>query len=837
MMLLSVSLLPNSSSSLSTVAFAFPKVHSVFRQSIRFKVHAFLNKPLDSSSGPAFNEPSVILDSLRVLEWEKLCDSVATFAGTSLGKEALKEQLGYLNQTFEESLGLLEETNAAVEMNKYGAMVDFNGIDIELVKTAIKVARRGFPVSGAEALNVVALLEFVEMLQSNVKAAIKQDAEWYQRFMPLTEMIMELTISRSLVRFIQQLVDEDGSVKDSASSALKQSRDQVRLLERKLYQLMESIIRNGMEAASSMEVSEIDGRWCIRSAFNQRTSFEGLLLSSASGTGSVVEPLSAVPLNDALQQAKASVSKAEADVLLKITQKMQEEIDYIESIFSMMVRLDVINARARYGLAFGGACPDLFLQEQDSFVDTDASLDARTSVALHPTRKKWTVYLPKAYHPLLLQKHQQALQNALKDVKNANAEIRRRKQQGENFTLRKETIVNLQSLEAKVAKLKEEPPVPVDIYVAHNTRVLVVTGPNTGGKTICLKTVGLAALMAKSGLYVLASESVKIPWFDFVFADIGDEQSLSQSLSTFSGHLKQISKIRSHSTDMSLVLLDEVGAGTNPLEGAALGMSLLESFAESGSLLTIATTHHGELKTLKYSNHAFENACMEFDEMKLKPTYRILWGIPGRSNAINIAERLGIPEIIVHKARELYGAASAEINEVILDMERFKQNFHEQVHESQRLLKLTKGLHHKLLIARKNVKEHSINQRCRKVQEISEAAAVARSSIQRRARQYRANSSQPSQKILESNGHTSTMKSEAKEEKSEISEVTPAVYSASTSRRPVSERRKLPNVGDSIHVPSLNKQALVLKVDPSREELLVQAGNMKLKLKLADVLT
>ncbi|KAK4734818.1 hypothetical protein R3W88_009079 [Solanum pinnatisectum] len=858
MMLLSVSLLPNSSSSFATVAFAFPKVHGVFRQSIRFKVHAFLNKPLESSSAPASNQPSVILDSLRVLEWDKLCDSVATFAGTSLGKEALKEQLGYLNQTFEESLVLLEETNAAVEMNKYGAMVDFNGIDIELVKTAIRVARRGFPVSGTEALNVVALLQFVEMLQANVKAAVKQDAEWYQRFMPLTEMIMELTISRSLVRFIQQLVDEDGSVKDSASSPLKQSRDQVRLLERKLYQLMESIIRNGMEEASAMVICPlsyslvsncttlstlITNRKCVKlmadGALDQDLISERALRGYCyPGTGSVVEPLSAVPLNDALQQAKASVSKAEADVLLKITQKMQEEIDYIESIFSMMVRLDVINARARYSLAFGGACPDLFLQqEQDSFVATDASLDARTSVALHPTRKKWTVYLPKAYHPLLLQKHQQALQKAMKDVKNANAEIRRRKQQGGNFTLRKETNVNLLSLEAKVAKLKEEPPVPVDIYVAHNTRVLVITGPNTGGKTICLKTVGLAALMAKSGLYVLASESVKIPWFDFVFADIGDEQSLSQSLSTFSGHLKQISKIRSHSTDMSLVLLDEVGAGTNPLEGAALGMSLLESFAESGTLLTIGTTHHGELKTLKYSNHAFENACMEFDEMKLKPTYRILWGIPGRSNAINIAERLGMPDVIVHKARELYGAASAEINEVILDMERFKHNFHEQARESQRLLKLTKGLHHKLLIARKNVKEHSINQRFRKEQEISEAAAVARSSIQRRARQYRAISSQPSQKILGSNGHTSTMKSEAKEEKSEISEATPAVYSPSTSRLPVSaKRRKLPNVGDSVHVPSLNKQALVLKIDPSREELLVQAGNMKLKLKLTDVL-
>lgn len=277
MMLLSVSLLPNSSAAFATVSFAVPKFHSVFRQSIGFKVHAFLNKPLDSSSGPASDQPSILVDSLRVLEWDKLCDSVASFAGTSLGKVALKEQLGYLNQTFEDSLKLLEETNAAVEMNKYGAMMDFNGIDIELVKTAVQVARRGFPVSGTEAMNVVALLQFVEMLQSNVKAAIKQDAEWYQRFMPLTEMIMELPISRSLVRFIQQLVDDDGFVKDSASSSLKQSRDQVRLLERKLYQLMESIIRNGVEEVSSMVIRPLSYSFCSKLAFHilfRNLSFE-----------------------------------------------------------------------------------------------------------------------------------------------------------------------------------------------------------------------------------------------------------------------------------------------------------------------------------------------------------------------------------------------------------------------------------------------------------------------------------------------------------------------------------------------------------------------------------
>ncbi|KAI5385832.1 hypothetical protein KIW84_072436 [Lathyrus oleraceus] len=186
-----------------------------------------------------------------------------------------------------------------------------------------------------------------------------------------------------------------------------------------------------------------------------------------------------------------------------------------------------------------------------------------------------------------------------------------------------------------------------------------------------------------AGLYVLASESVQIPWFDCVFADIGDEQSLSQSLSTFSGHLKQISNIKLQSTRQSLVLLDEVGAGTNPLEGAALGMSLLESFAQDGCLLTIATTHHGELKTLKYSNEAFENACMEFDEVNLKPTYKVLWGIPGRSNAINIAERLRLPSVVIDTARKLYGSSSAEIDEVITDMEKLKQDYHKRLTEAQ----------------------------------------------------------------------------------------------------------------------------------------------------------
>ncbi|XAR52127.1 hypothetical protein NMG60_11020036 [Bertholletia excelsa] len=178
---------------------------------------------------------SVVHDSLRLLEWDKLCDSVASFAGTSLGKEATKAQLWSLSQSYEESMRLLEETNAAVEMHKYGGSMDFSCIDIVLVKSAMEHAQRSWPVDGSEAMAVVALVQLAENLQYNLKTAIKKDAEWYPRFLPLSKMIMEMVISRSLGKLIHQLIDEDGSVKDSASPALKQARDQVRVLEKKIF--------------------------------------------------------------------------------------------------------------------------------------------------------------------------------------------------------------------------------------------------------------------------------------------------------------------------------------------------------------------------------------------------------------------------------------------------------------------------------------------------------------------------------------------------------------------------------------------------------------------------
>ena len=206
--------------------------------------------------------------------------------------------------------------------------------------------------------------------------------------------------------------------------------------------------------------------------------------------------------------------------------------------------------------------------------------------------------------------------------------------------------------------------VPMDFEVAAHVRTVVVTGPNTGGKTVSLKTLGMAALMAKAGLWLLCEadgdrhEEVELPWFDRVMADIGDEQSIAQSLSTFSAHVARMKAIMEAATPSSLILLDEVGAGTDPTEGSALGMSVLTRLAGCAQL-TMATTHHGRLKTLKTQDARFENACVEFDDASLRPTYRLLWGVPGRSNALAIAARLGMPGDVVDGARELLGESDA----------------------------------------------------------------------------------------------------------------------------------------------------------------------------------
>ncbi len=360
--------------------------------------------------------------------------------------------------------------------------------------------------------------------------------------------------------------------------------------------------------------------------------------------------------------------------------------------------------------------------------------------------------------------------------------------------------------------------VPTDLVIQPHTQVVTITGPNTGGKTVTLKTLAIAALMAKVGLYVAAKEPVEIPWFDQVLADIGDEQSLQQSLSTFSSHIRRIGHILAEISPNSLVLLDEVGAGTDPAEGSALARALLQYLADR-AYLTIATTHYGELKALKYEDDRFENASVEFDDVSLSPTYRLLWGIPGRSNALSIARRLGLNEEVIVAAENQVGLAGSEVNEIIAGLEAQRRLQEEKAQAAAELLQQAEAFY--LEVSQKAAELQAREQQLKIAQDQSIQAEIdaAKAEIAKTIRQ------------LQKGTATGQDAQQATVELNRIIQerATPSVTGAPL---PVGYQ---PKVGERIRVPRLGQTAEVLTVADDRGNLQVRLGLMSVSVALKDV--
>ncbi len=361
--------------------------------------------------------------------------------------------------------------------------------------------------------------------------------------------------------------------------------------------------------------------------------------------------------------------------------------------------------------------------------------------------------------------------------------------------------------------------VPVDVLISPQVSVVVITGPNTGGKTATLKTFGLAALMAKVGMYIPAREPVEMPWFDLVLADIGDEQSLQQNLSTFSGHIRRIGRILDAVSSKSLVLLDEVGAGTDPSEGSAIATALLEHFGDHARM-TIATTHFGELKALKYQNPKFENASVEFDDASLAPTYHLLWGIPGRSNALAIAGRLGLPEDILAAAQERVGIGSAEMNEVIAELEAQRREQTQKTAATAQLLAETERLHQEILERAEKMRSQAKELREQQEREVAAAIAQAQKEVGRVIR-----------KLQKGEQRGEQVNADVQRTEQRIEELTkrhmPVV---------VAEKVEIQvKIGDRVRIPKFGKVAQAITAPNSSGEFSVRLGHMKLTVNLSDI--
>jgi DNA mismatch repair protein MutS2 len=603
-----------------------------------------------------------------------------------------------------------------------------------------------------------ALLDIKSTLIScrELKKAFEKRGEEYPRLSRLAE---DLPDTFGLVDAITRILSDRGEVLDSASPKLGEIRRSLRVANDRLMSRLQKYVTDSKTVSMLQEpiITQRDGRYVIP----LRAEFKGKIKSiihdqSSSGATLFVEPLPVVEANNEIRELQLAERDEERRILAEVSSQVGEHASELKYGVENLAAFDLALAKAKYAEELRANEPLLHELGKDKGGKTESNQHAVPSLSLIHAR-----------HPLI----------------------------------------------------DPEQVVPIEVDPAPGTRAIVITGPNTGGKTVSLKTVGLLVLMAQSGLHIPAQSGSELPCFHSVYADIGDEQSIEQSLSTFSGHITNIIRILKKIDHRSLVIFDELGSGTDPQEGAAIARAILSHLLETGAV-TLVATHYPELKTFAHSTEGVVNASLEFDIKTLRPTYKLTLGLPGRSNALLIAQKLGLPQPIIESAR-------AEINPLDLRADKLLDDIRKERNRTSREREKLEKARTKL-----ETQSRDLEKRLEKIEdERRETLAKARAEGELEVAVLKSNIDSLKSQLRKANQPLTAIKAiEEKMEKMEEKVEAPV-------ERRVTENggRSAPiKLGEKVTVSSLNAEGVVTALGESDAE--VQIGTIRVRARLSDLL-
>ena len=740
--------------------------------------------------------------TIRVLEYPKILELLAACAVCSLGKDRARRLEPQTD--LREIQDRQAETSEACRLLDSGSAPPFGGLTD--VTPLVRQARAVNHILPEELLHVADACYATARMQEYLTHSASETPR-------LTELAERLGPQQELEAAIHRCISEDAEVRPDASPELSRLHARATTLAGRIRERMDSILgrESGRDILQEPLIVLRAGRYCLPVLSSRQSKFQGVIHDrSDSGMTVFMEPLEIVPLGNELRETELAIDDEIQRILADLTRRVAAAGSAIESNLRVLGVLDFIFAKAR--------------------------LSARMQATAPTVTPEPVIELRGARHPLV---------------------------------------------SGKV--------VPTDVWLGREFSTLIITGPNTGGKTVTLKTVGLLTLMAMSGLHVPADAGSEIGVFASVYADIGDEQSIEQSLSTFSSHMSQIVKIvnrvragflpprppslegRGENDDgpavpplsgtergpggeasggrggrgpsATLVLLDEIGAGTDPSEGSALAKAVLTELHHAGCR-TIATTHYNELKIFAYATPGTENASVEFDIKTLQPTYHLRIGQSGSSNAFDIAQRIGLPKRIVAAAREMRGEQQQEIEAFWKQMEQKRRALSDSHADARRAREEVEKLKRqynddlqRVRDLREKLLESGYDEAAKVVREAEGEAQRIIADLQR----------QPRQSVVteQRRREIADLKKKVDKEREEAvlaplpsslgrSDASAGRGGAETAAKAgVTPKRMVVFVGDSVHVPQFGKDGAVLEIIGDRAA--VQVGKMRVEVPLADL--